>query len=270
MVLGITGKYCAGKSAVSEVLSAWGWHIIDVDRLGHHALIEKRDEVLQRFGRELDDGAGGIDRKRLGAIVFRNRTALRYLERIVHPSMVAMVDSRLAELGVSGAPGGAGGAGSDAPGGAGAAGSDQTAADSAPGAPGAPAEPGAPAGGGAPGAPAGGDPPEPDSTADHAAAGVDAAGAPAGPRVAINAALLYPMGLAERCDRVAWVHAGFFARFRRARRRDGIGLLEMLRREHAQKRIRPQFYRVDVDIVTVTNTGERATLERRLHEIIAG
>jgi len=211
MVLGITGKYCAGKSAVSEVFAAWGWHIIDVDRLGHHALIEKRDEVLQRFGRELDDGAGGIDRKRLGAIVFRNRTALRYLESIVHPSMVAMVDHELAEIG--------------------------TVTEAV--------------------------------EADRAAAGTERAAAGGEkPKVAINAALLYPMGLAERCDRVIWVYAGFLARFRRARRRDGIGLLEMLRREHAQKRIRPQFYRVDVDIVTVTNNGDRTTLERRLHEIV--
>ncbi len=188
MVLGITGRYCAGKSAVSEVVTGWGWHCIDVDSLGHQALVDKHDEVLQLFGRGLDDGAGGIDRKRLGAIVFANRTALRYLESILHPAMVAMVDHEL-----------------------------------------------------------------------HQRADQD---------VAINAALLYPMGLAERCDRVVWVKAGFCRRFRRARRRDGISLLEMLRRELAQKRIDPQFYPVNVDIVTVENRGEQATLERRLRDII--
>ncbi len=189
MVLGVTGKYCAGKSAVTELLAGCGWHTIDVDSLGHVALQQKRQEVLQRFGRELDDGVGSIDRKRLGAIVFRNRTALRYLESILHPAMVAMVDEELA--------------------------------------------------------------------------------AREGVSVAINAALLYPMGLAERCDRVVWVKAGFWSRFRRARLRDGIGLAEMIRRERAQKRISPQFYRVDVDIVTVENRGDPAALERSVKQIAA-
>lgn len=188
MVLGITGRYCAGKTAVSEVLAGWGWCTVEVDSLGHQALIEKREAVLQRFGRELDDGAGGIDRKRLGRIVFRSRTARRYLEGILHPAMVAMADEYLREW--------------------------------------------------------------------------------EGRNVALNAALLYPMGLAERCDRVVWVQAGFWPRFQRARRRDGIGLIEMLRRERAQRRIGPQFYRANVDIVTVKNRGERSLLERRLRDIV--
>jgi dephospho-CoA kinase len=87
MVIGITGKYCAGKNEAARVFQEAGYPVIDVDRLGHEALSARRDMIVQRFGENILAPNGEIDRKRLGSIVFRRGERLKALEDIVHPYM---------------------------------------------------------------------------------------------------------------------------------------------------------------------------------------
>ncbi len=102
MILGLTGRSCAGKNAAARILHERGWLVIDVDRLGHLALEEKADEILALFGSGASDGHSGIDRSRLGAIVFADSGALNKLEQIVHPWMIGEVRRRAAEEAESG------------------------------------------------------------------------------------------------------------------------------------------------------------------------
>ena len=95
MVLGITGKYCAGKSTVAALFAERGFLHIEVDHLGHEALEHRRDEVAARFGSGVVGPDGSIDRRALGRIVFSDSTALRDLESIVHPEMVRIVGERI-------------------------------------------------------------------------------------------------------------------------------------------------------------------------------
>ena len=95
-VVGVTGKYCAGKSTAAELLVEAGYEEINVDALGHQALIRERARIIGRFGSEVADGETGIDRRRLGDIVFADADARRDLEAIVHPAMVSMVEEKLA------------------------------------------------------------------------------------------------------------------------------------------------------------------------------
>lgn len=89
MVLGVAGKYCAGKDAVVARLRGRGFHEINEDTIGHEALEVKREEVEAAFGT--------ADRKELGAIVFADSDALRRLESIVHPWMVEETRRRVME-----------------------------------------------------------------------------------------------------------------------------------------------------------------------------
>jgi dephospho-CoA kinase len=102
LILGITGRCCAGKDAAARILHERGWLVIDVDRLGHLALEEKADEILAVFGSGASDGHRGIDRGRLGSIVFADTGALKKLERIVHPWMIGEVRRRAADEAESG------------------------------------------------------------------------------------------------------------------------------------------------------------------------
>ncbi|NBC29602.1 MAG: dephospho-CoA kinase [Spirochaetes bacterium] len=98
MIVGVAGKYCAGKNAVSRVLEEHGYRVIEVDKLGHRALVERQDAVVERFGGEiLVDGK--IDRRALGAKVFNDDDARADLEAIVHPVMVEWVRDFVRNLG---------------------------------------------------------------------------------------------------------------------------------------------------------------------------
>lgn len=90
-VVGLTGLYCAGKNEAAQVFEEAGFQVIDVDRIGHTLLEEKKDEIIQSFGQSILTPSGHIDRKLLGRKVFRNTLALATLESILHPPMVEKV-----------------------------------------------------------------------------------------------------------------------------------------------------------------------------------
>ena len=90
MIVGVTGNFCSGKDVVCARFKQAGFHIIDVDGLGHEALDVKKAEVVRVFGTHiLKDGS--IDRGILGSIVFEDAENRHKLERIVHPWMIGQV-----------------------------------------------------------------------------------------------------------------------------------------------------------------------------------
>ena len=86
--LGLTGGIASGKSAVAAMLREKGFSVLDADSLAHK-LIEPGqpayDEVLQEFGQEVLAPGGRVDRAKLSAIVFQDRSKLDRLNAIVHP-----------------------------------------------------------------------------------------------------------------------------------------------------------------------------------------
>lgn len=96
-VLGVAGKYCSGKNALTAILVKLGFHVIDLDQIGHHVLELKaqRKRVIECFGSSVVNRDGKISRKALGKLVFKDAQALKRLEEIVHPEMIARVKSQL-------------------------------------------------------------------------------------------------------------------------------------------------------------------------------
>ncbi len=102
MVIGLTGRYCAGKDAVARILARRGFTVLDVDRIGHEVLEERRDAVAAAFGESVRRADGSIDRRAVGRIVFADPAALARLEGIVHPAMAARVRSLAAAQSAAG------------------------------------------------------------------------------------------------------------------------------------------------------------------------
>jgi dephospho-CoA kinase len=98
-VIGVTGNIACGKSTVMRMLAELGAETIDADAL-YHELIAPGGPLVtrirERFGESVVDSAHGIDRKALGQIVFADPSALRDLERITHPAVVAAAKARIA------------------------------------------------------------------------------------------------------------------------------------------------------------------------------
>jgi len=87
-IIGLTGNIATGKSVVRRMLEHLGAYTIDADALAHRAIAKDAPgykPVLETFGRWILKPDEQIDRKKLGALVFRDPEALSKLENIVHP-----------------------------------------------------------------------------------------------------------------------------------------------------------------------------------------
>ena len=90
IVLGLTGSIGMGKSTAAAMLRRMGIPLFDADAVVHRLLAPGGAAVAAVAAAfpGVSAAAGGIDRKRLGQLVFGNPEALGRLERIIHP-MVA-------------------------------------------------------------------------------------------------------------------------------------------------------------------------------------
>jgi dephospho-CoA kinase len=91
----LTGGIATGKTHVRAQFEALGVPTIDADLLSRKAVEPGTSgfaAVVERFGRDILDAAGGIDRRRLGAIVFADPSVRRDLEAIVHPAVQQATD----------------------------------------------------------------------------------------------------------------------------------------------------------------------------------
>ena len=99
--IGITGGIAAGKSTVLTLLREFGFEAFDADRIAHQAYRKGTPgflAVAARFGPEaLSAETGEIDRRKLGEIVFRDRSAMRDLETILHPFVRREIEAALAD-----------------------------------------------------------------------------------------------------------------------------------------------------------------------------
>jgi dephospho-CoA kinase len=87
LVVALTGGIGAGKSLVAQFFSELGARVVDADQLSRIAIERGSagfDEVVTRFGEGILRN-GDIDRKALGEIIFRDRSAKADLEAIIHP-----------------------------------------------------------------------------------------------------------------------------------------------------------------------------------------
>ena len=89
-LVGLSGGIGSGKSTVARMLAARGATVIDADEIVHElqaAGAPMLDEIAEAFGAGVIDADGALDRAALGDIVFRDETARKRLNDIVHPKV---------------------------------------------------------------------------------------------------------------------------------------------------------------------------------------
>jgi len=99
--IGLTGGLASGKSFVGDALIAFGCHLIHADELGHEVLLpagEAYGAAVREFGREILDGDGIINRKKLASIVFGDATKLQKLSALVHPAVLRREEHWMDEI----------------------------------------------------------------------------------------------------------------------------------------------------------------------------
>ena len=88
LAVAITGGIGAGKSTALESFRRHGAATVSSDEIVHHLLRTDADvkrAFVERFGDEILDSEGVPDRERIGFRVFRDRDALDWLEKLLHP-----------------------------------------------------------------------------------------------------------------------------------------------------------------------------------------
>jgi dephospho-CoA kinase len=100
LVVGLTGGIGSGKSTVSKLLASQGAVIVDADLIAREVVEPNGPAyqgVVDRFGKEVLQDDGTLDRAALAEIVFNDADALKDLNGIVHPAVGAVIAGRLAE-----------------------------------------------------------------------------------------------------------------------------------------------------------------------------
>ncbi len=101
LTIGLTGGIGSGKSAVAAMLAQLGAPILDADKVGH-AIYQPGGpayaEVVAAFGEGILAADRTVDRKKLGPLVFGDPAALKRLNSIVHPKMLAQMREMVAEM----------------------------------------------------------------------------------------------------------------------------------------------------------------------------
>ena len=112
--LGLTGGIASGKSAVGEMFVKLGAHLIQADAVAHWLMEPGRpvyEEVVRRFGREILNLDGTINRPRLAEAAFGTSSGassgisggtlprVKELNEIVHPAVIAHENEWMEEIG---------------------------------------------------------------------------------------------------------------------------------------------------------------------------
>ena len=86
----LTGNIAAGKSTVVDLFHQWGATVIDADELAREAQAPGTAvlaAIAKRFGAEVLQPDGSLDRAALRAKVLRDEAALAALNALVHPAV---------------------------------------------------------------------------------------------------------------------------------------------------------------------------------------
>jgi len=106
-VYGLTGGIGSGKSTVATMLEEYGVPVVSADELSRMVVApgsEGLRDVVEAFGDEVLDEHGELDRKKMGAIVFRTTDRRRQLEAILHPRIRERYEQVLDALEKAGHP----------------------------------------------------------------------------------------------------------------------------------------------------------------------
>lgn len=98
-ILGLTGGIGSGKSAVAQYFIDLGVHLVDADHAARWVVEPGRPALVtitKRFGPQVLQPDGGLDRSALRQLIFQDEAQRRWLEGLLHPLIFQEIDQALA------------------------------------------------------------------------------------------------------------------------------------------------------------------------------
>jgi len=99
VIVGFLGGIGSGKSTAARIMQRMGADCVCADKIAQALLEEERykKQVLEEFGREILDGRGEIDKKKLAAKAFSTKRSLKKLNSILHPPVISEIVQRIGQ-----------------------------------------------------------------------------------------------------------------------------------------------------------------------------
>jgi dephospho-CoA kinase len=100
LILGVTGGIATGKSTVSHMFQKHSAILIDADQVAREVVKPKSSglaQIIEHFGEGILHRDQSLNRKKLGDIIFKDKTERAKLEKIFHPlirdKMITMTEA---------------------------------------------------------------------------------------------------------------------------------------------------------------------------------
>ena len=87
-VVGLTGGIASGKSSALGYFQALGWSVLSADTLAGQILASDQsvqDEIKQRWGNDLINSCGSVDKAAIAAVVFEKESERLWIGELLHP-----------------------------------------------------------------------------------------------------------------------------------------------------------------------------------------
>lgn len=95
-IIGITGKSGSGKTTLSSLLAEkLNCDYINIDKIGHKSLLQPEiaNALCENFGFSIKDEFGNLDRKKIGNIVFADKSKMEILNKLTWDYMQQQLDT---------------------------------------------------------------------------------------------------------------------------------------------------------------------------------
>lgn len=100
-VVALTGGVGSGKSTVARFFAELGAPIIDADHIAH-VLVKSSEpafqKIVERFGPEVLNQAGELNRPLLREKIFNNTDDKKWLEALLHPAIYHQIQEKIREV----------------------------------------------------------------------------------------------------------------------------------------------------------------------------
>lgn len=100
-LVGLTGNIASGKSTVARMFMGLGIPVVDADQVAREVVAPgtpAHGDIVAAFGEGVLTAEGGIDRAKLGALVFSEAAARATLNGIIHPRIAEASWAKLSAL----------------------------------------------------------------------------------------------------------------------------------------------------------------------------
>jgi dephospho-CoA kinase len=101
LVVGLTGGIASGKSTVAKYFAEWGVPVIDADLIARELVepgLPALACIVERFGVEVLNEHGKLNRRRMRRILFQDEPRRREVEAILHPLVRREMADRITQI----------------------------------------------------------------------------------------------------------------------------------------------------------------------------